>query len=81
MFLVGYRSGELIIVIVENFRVDSWTVFFHKALVNSTVFEGKRRIVYEVCETDDVLQVLFFNLFSKSYLLLSAMTLLVKNGE
>jgi hypothetical protein len=41
---------------VENFRVDSWTVCFHKALVNSTVFEGKRRIVYEVCETDDVLQ-------------------------
>jgi hypothetical protein len=67
--------------IVENFRVDSWTVCFHKALVNSTVFEGKRRIVYEVCETDDVLQVLFFYLFSKSYLLFSAMTLLVKNGE
>ncbi len=66
---------------MENFRVDSGTVCFHKALVNSTVFEGKRRIVYEVCETDDVLQVLFFYLFSKSYPLLSAMTLLVKNGE
>ncbi len=60
MFLVGYRSGEVIMFIVENFRVDSWTVCFHTALVNSTVFEGKRRIVYEVCETDDVLQVLFF---------------------
>ncbi len=50
---------SLLLLIVENFRVDSWTVCFHKALVNSTVFEGKRRIVYEVCETDDVLQVPF----------------------